>query len=161
MRFAAPAASSGTVRAGSGLMEWQRRTASPTHRRPPPPKNPPNRRNGCTVKAPDCGTGKKRDRKNRVTADRTPRPAIPDVPYEESVMQITIQGHQVDVTPALREYATSKLERVGRHFAHLHELSIVLGIEKVLHKAEATMQFSGRKSARTLHANASAADMYA
>jgi putative sigma-54 modulation protein len=80
---------------------------------------------------------------------------------KESVMQITIQGHQVDVTPALRDYCTSKFERITRHFDHLHELSIVLGIEKVLHKAEATMQFAGRKSGRKLHANATAADMYA
>ncbi len=76
-------------------------------------------------------------------------------------MQITIQGHTVDVTPALRDYATGKFERITRHFDHLHELSIVLGIEKVLHKAEATIKFSGRKSARTLHANATATDMYA
>ena len=76
-------------------------------------------------------------------------------------MQINIQGHQVDVTPALRDYATSKFERVTRHFDHLHELSIVLGVEKVLHKAEATIKFSGKKTARMLHANATAADMYA
>jgi putative sigma-54 modulation protein len=76
-------------------------------------------------------------------------------------MQISIQGPQVDVTPALRDYCTSKFERITRHIDHLHELSIVLGIEKVLHKAEATMQFSGRKAARTLHANATATDMYA
>ncbi|HJT97675.1 MAG TPA: ribosome-associated translation inhibitor RaiA [Rhodanobacteraceae bacterium] len=76
-------------------------------------------------------------------------------------MQITIQGHQVDVTPALRDYAKNKFERITRHFDHLHELSIVLGVEKVLHKAEATMQFSGRKAGRTLHADATAADMYA
>lgn len=76
-------------------------------------------------------------------------------------MQITIQGHQVDVTPALRDYCTSKFERITRHFDHLHELSIVLGIEKVLHKAEATIQFAGRKSGRKLHANATATDMYA
>ncbi len=76
-------------------------------------------------------------------------------------MQINIQGHQVDVTPALRDYAMSKFDRVTRHFDHLHELSIVLGVEKVLHKAEATMQFSGKKSGRTLHANATASDMYA
>jgi putative sigma-54 modulation protein len=76
-------------------------------------------------------------------------------------MQITIQGHQVDVTQALRDYATSKFDRVTRHFDHLHELSIVLSVEKLLHKAEATMQFSGRKAARTLHANATATDMYA
>ena len=76
-------------------------------------------------------------------------------------MQITIQGHQVDVTPALRDYATGKFDRVTRHFDHLHELSIVLGIEKLLHKAEATIQFAGRKSGRKLHANATAPDMYA
>jgi putative sigma-54 modulation protein len=76
-------------------------------------------------------------------------------------MQITIQGHTVEVTPALRDYCTSKFERIARHFDHLHELSIVLGIEKVLHKAEATIQFAGRKSGRKLHANATATDMYA
>jgi putative sigma-54 modulation protein len=76
-------------------------------------------------------------------------------------MQITILGHQVDVTPALHDYATGKFERVTRHFDHLHELNIVLGVEKVLHKAEATMHFSGRKSARKLHAEATATDMYA
>jgi putative sigma-54 modulation protein len=80
---------------------------------------------------------------------------------KESVMQITIQGHTVEVTPALRDYCTSKFERITRHFDHLHELSIVLGIEKVLHKAEATMQFAGRKSGRKLHADATATDMYA
>jgi putative sigma-54 modulation protein len=92
---------------------------------------------------------------------QNPRPALPDVPYEEFVMQITIQGHQVDVTPALRDYAMGKFDRVTRHFDHLHELTIVLGIEKVLHKADATMQFSGKKAGRTLHANATATDMYA
>jgi putative sigma-54 modulation protein len=76
-------------------------------------------------------------------------------------MQITIQGHTVEVTPALRDYCTNKFERIARHFDHLHELSIVLGIEKVLHTAEATIKFSGKKTARTLHANATAADMYA
>ncbi|MEO5622819.1 MAG: ribosome-associated translation inhibitor RaiA [Dokdonella sp.] len=72
-------------------------------------------------------------------------------------MQITVKGHQVDVTPALHDYAAGKFERITRHFDHLQELSIVLGIEKVLHKAEATMQVSGKK----LHADATAPDMYA
>ena len=71
-------------------------------------------------------------------------------------MQITIKGHQIDVTPALREHAESKMERLTRHFDHLHELSIVLSIEKLLHKAEATIHVSGKD----LHADAQAADMY-
>ena len=58
-------------------------------------------------------------------------------------MQINVKGHQVDVTPALHDYATSKFDRVTRHFDHLHELNVVLGVEKLLHKAEATIQCSG------------------
>ena len=72
-------------------------------------------------------------------------------------MQVTIQGHQIDITPALRQHAESKMERLTRHFDHLHELSIVLGIEKLLHKAEATILVSGK----ALHADAVATDMYA
>ena len=72
-------------------------------------------------------------------------------------MQIIIKGHQVDVTPALHDYATTKFERITRHFDQLHDLNIVLGIEKLLHKAEATIQLPGKK----LHADATAADMYA
>ena len=71
-------------------------------------------------------------------------------------MQITIKGHQIDVTPALRQHAEAKMERLTRHFDHLHELSIVLGVEKLLHKAEATIHVSGRD----LHADAVAPDMY-
>ena len=72
-------------------------------------------------------------------------------------MQITIKGHQVEVTPALHEYALGKFERLTRHFDQLHDLSIVHGVEKLLHKAEATMLLSGK----TLHADATASDMYA
>jgi putative sigma-54 modulation protein len=120
----------------------------PTRAAPCPDRHPnPGYRDAAAICAPRVG--------------QTVRPAFPDVPHEEFVMQITIQGHQVDVTPALRDYAMGKFDRVARHFDHLHELNVVLGIEKVLHKAEATMQFSGRKAGRTLHADATATDMYA
>jgi putative sigma-54 modulation protein len=79
------------------------------------------------------------------------------LPKKEVAMQITIKGHQIDVTPALRKHTESKMERLTRHFDHLHELSIVLGIEKLLHKAEATIHVSGKD----LHADAVAPDMYA
>lgn len=76
-------------------------------------------------------------------------------------MQITIQGHQIDVTAALNEYVTKKFERVTRHFDELHEVNVVLCVEKMLQRAEATIQFSGKKAGRTLHADATAPDMYA
>lgn len=72
-------------------------------------------------------------------------------------MQINVKGHQVEVTAALRDYANAKFERVLRHFDHLHDFTIVLSVEKLLHKAEATIQLSGK----SLHADATAADMYA
>ncbi|MCK9538381.1 ribosome hibernation-promoting factor, HPF/YfiA family [Dokdonella sp.] len=72
-------------------------------------------------------------------------------------MQIIVKGHQVEVTPALRDYATSKFERVTRFWDQLHEINVVLGLEKVMHKAEVNMQLSGK----ALHAEAVATDMYA
>jgi putative sigma-54 modulation protein len=76
---------------------------------------------------------------------------------QEHAMQINVKGHQVEVTPALRDYATAKFERVSRVFDHVHDTTVVLGIEKLLHKAECTLQVSGK----TLHADATATDMYA
>jgi len=72
-------------------------------------------------------------------------------------MQINVKGHQVEVTTALHDYAVGKFERVTRVFDQLHDVTVVLGIEKLLHKAEVTMQLSGK----TLHADATAPDMYA
>jgi putative sigma-54 modulation protein len=72
-------------------------------------------------------------------------------------MQIIVKGHQVEVTPALRDYATNKFERVTRFWDQLHEITIVLGLEGVMHKAEVNMQLSGK----ALHAVATGQDMYA
>ena len=72
-------------------------------------------------------------------------------------MQITVSGHQMDVTLPLREYVTAKLERIERHFDHVTNTNVVLHVEKTRHLAEATIQTRGA----TLHANAEAEDMYA
>lgn len=73
-------------------------------------------------------------------------------------MQITVIGHQVAVTPALRDYAIAKLDRVVRHFDHLHDVSVTLSVEKLQHKAEATLHCASNK---TIHGDALASDMYA
>ena len=72
-------------------------------------------------------------------------------------MQVYTQGHHVEATEAMREHTLDKFERLTRHFDHLHELSVVLSIEKLLHKAEATIHVSGKQ----LHADSTATDMYA
>lgn len=44
-------------------------------------------------------------------------------------MNLTISGHHLEVTPALRSYVTSKLERVTRHFDQLVDVKVVLSVD--------------------------------
>lgn len=72
-------------------------------------------------------------------------------------MQINLTGHHIEVTPPLREYVTSKIERLERHFDHVTNIHVVLSVEKLRHKAEATVHVSGGN----LFADATQEDMYA
>ncbi|MFA5625916.1 MAG: ribosome-associated translation inhibitor RaiA [Thiohalomonadaceae bacterium] len=72
-------------------------------------------------------------------------------------MQLNITGHHVDITPALRDYVNSKLGRLERHFDHVTNAHVVLSVEKLRHKAEATFSITGNN----LFATAEEADMYA
>ena len=58
-------------------------------------------------------------------------------------MQMSVTGHHVDVTPALHSYLEKKLERILRHFDHLIDTHFVLTVEKLQHKAEATLRVRG------------------
>lgn len=72
-------------------------------------------------------------------------------------MQITVSGHQMEVTEPLRNYASEKIGKLQRHFDNMTTSNIVLHVEKTRHKAEATIHAKGA----TLHANAEGEDMYA
>lgn len=72
-------------------------------------------------------------------------------------MQINLSGHHVDVTPALKDYVTNKLQRLERHFDHVTNAHVTLTIEKLQQKAEATIHVSGGN----LFADAVDEDMYA
>lgn len=72
-------------------------------------------------------------------------------------MNLNISGHHVDMTNALHEYVASKMERIERHFDQVLDAEVVLEVEKLRHKAVATMQLRGA----TLHAEATKEDMYA
>jgi putative sigma-54 modulation protein len=72
-------------------------------------------------------------------------------------MQLSITGHHVIVTPALREYVDNKLVRLERHFENVTDIHCVLSVEKLRHKAEATVQVTGG----TLFADEVQEDMYA
>lgn len=72
-------------------------------------------------------------------------------------MDLTVTGHHVDVTAALRDYVATKVSRLERHFDHMTAIHCVLTVEKLVHKAEATIHVGGA----TIHAEASEGDMYA
>jgi putative sigma-54 modulation protein len=72
-------------------------------------------------------------------------------------MQLTITGLHFDVSPALKDYVDTKLTKLQRHFDHLTDIRCVLTVEKLEHKAEATINLAGS----TIHADAVEPDMYA
>jgi putative sigma-54 modulation protein len=45
-------------------------------------------------------------------------------------MNLTISGHHLEVTPALRSYVTQKLDRVIRHFDQVVDVKVLLTVEK-------------------------------
>ncbi|MFQ3199869.1 MAG: putative sigma-54 modulation protein [Zhongshania sp.] len=72
-------------------------------------------------------------------------------------MQITVSGHHVEVTPALRDYINNKLTKLQRHFDNITNTDVTLTIEKLVQKAEATVHVAGAD----LFATCESEDMYA
>lgn len=72
-------------------------------------------------------------------------------------MQFQLSGQQIEVTPALRDHATAKLDRLTRLDEKLICLAIVLSVDKLQQRAEGTLGVIGA----TLHAEATEVDMYA
>jgi putative sigma-54 modulation protein len=86
----------------------------------------------------------------------TPPPQGGTAP-EEAPMQFQLSGQQIEVTTALRQHATAKLDRLTRLDDKLISLSVVLSVDKLQQCAEGTLGVTGA----TLHAEAAGADMYA
>lgn len=59
-------------------------------------------------------------------------------------MNLTLSGHHVAVTPALRTYVHSKFERVSRHFDHVIDVNVILSVEKLRQCAEVTLHVRGK-----------------
>src|SRR5918993_514713 len=72
-------------------------------------------------------------------------------------MNLQLTGHHVEITPAIREYVTSKLERIERHFDHVIDVNVIMTVEKLDQKIEANVHLSGKD----IHVTAHDGDMYA
>ncbi|MEI8034104.1 MAG: ribosome-associated translation inhibitor RaiA [Betaproteobacteria bacterium] len=59
-------------------------------------------------------------------------------------MNLHITGHHVQVTPALREYFTDKMVRINKHFDHVIDVHVIISVNKLQQKIEATIHVKGR-----------------
>lgn len=77
-------------------------------------------------------------------------------------MNLTISGHHLEVTPALREYVLTKLERITRHFDQVVDVNVLLTVENLKEKerrqkAEVTLHVKGKD----IHVEQANEDLYA
>src|SRR3546814_4366935 len=71
-------------------------------------------------------------------------------------MNLSISGRHLEVTPAIREYALTKLSRISRHFDNVIDTQVMLSIEHLKHTAEITMRVPGKD----IHCAASDENLY-
>lgn len=58
-------------------------------------------------------------------------------------MQLNLTGHHVDITDPMRDYVQSKLTRIERHFDQVTVVHCILTVDKLRHRAEATVNLAG------------------
>jgi putative sigma-54 modulation protein len=98
------------------------------------------------------------NRPRRSVRLRVPGARAPSLQHwKESLMNLQLTGHHLDITPAIRDYVVAKLGRVNRHFDHVIDVSVVLSVNKLQQKIEANVHVRGKD----LHAQSIDADMYA
>jgi len=71
-------------------------------------------------------------------------------------MNLNLTGHHLEITPAIRAHVLSKLEKVKRHFDNVIDVGVVLSVDKLVQKAEATIHVSGKN----LFAEAADSNLY-
>ena len=72
-------------------------------------------------------------------------------------MNVITTGHHLEITDSLRSHVDTKFDKLARHFDNVTDVHVILTVEKLVHKAEATLQISGAK----LFAEDHGEDMYA
>ena len=60
-------------------------------------------------------------------------------------MNLHLTAHHLEITPAIRDYSTEKFDKIKRHFDNVViDVNVILSVEKLKQKAEATMHVSGK-----------------
>jgi len=71
-------------------------------------------------------------------------------------MNLNLTGRHMEITPAIREHVIGKLDKVKRHFDNVIDVNVILSVDKLVQKAEASVHISGK----TLFAEASDGNLY-
>jgi putative sigma-54 modulation protein len=71
-------------------------------------------------------------------------------------MNLQITGHHLQITPAIRDHVAHKLEKITAHFDHVIDINVIMTVEKLRHRVEATMHLSGKE----IFCETQAEDMY-
>ncbi len=72
-------------------------------------------------------------------------------------MNLSVSGHHLEITPAIRNYLTDKLSRISRHFDHVIDVDVILSVIKLDQKVEVKVHLSGKD----LYCECVDTDMYA
>ena len=72
-------------------------------------------------------------------------------------MNLKLTGNHVEITDAMRDYVTSKISKIKRHFDHVIDVSVILSVEKLKQKAQANVHIRGKD----IFVETDSEDMYA
>ena len=77
-------------------------------------------------------------------------------------MNLTISGHHLEVTTAIREYVVNKLERVTRHFDQVIDIAVILTVDNLKEKEKRQKaEINLRMSGKTVYVESLSQDLYA
>jgi ribosome hibernation promoting factor len=72
-------------------------------------------------------------------------------------MNLHLTGHHLEITPAIREYVSTKLQRITRHFDHLIDLHAIVEKQRSQFTIEAGVHVRGKE----IFCESADADVYA
>lgn len=76
---------------------------------------------------------------------------------QERYMNLSITGHNLEVTDALNAYVKNKMRRIHRHFDGIISTQVLLSIDRLKHNAQATLRVQGKD----IHCQANDSNLYA
>jgi putative sigma-54 modulation protein len=72
-------------------------------------------------------------------------------------MNLHLTGQHLQITPAIRDYLELKLARITHHFDHVIDVNIIMSVEKLRQKVEASVHVRGKD----IFCESTDSDMYA